>query len=77
MKYIENLELELDEKLINEIDNDIKEDVAGAVERYEASRDVDPLDCFDYMYAELPAELLEQREEFAAAIKREGHGLGH
>ena len=38
---------------------------------------VDPLDCFDYMYAELPQELVEQREEFKTALAKEGYGLGH
>ena len=67
----------LDKKLIEEIEKDVLAEVAAAVERYEASRDVDPLDCFDYMYAELPQELVEQREEFKAALAKEGIGLGH
>ena len=67
----------LDQELVDEIDEDVRGEVAAAVERYEASRDVDPLDCFDYTYAELPAELVEQREEFRAALERERHGHGH
>ena len=67
----------LDDKLIEEIEKDVLAEVAAAVERYEASRDVDPLDCFNYMYAELPQELIEQREEFKAALAKEGFGLGH
>ncbi len=66
----------LDQGLIDEIEKDALGEVAAAVERYEAGRDVDPLDCFDYMYAELPAELVEQREEFRAALEREGYGRG-
>lgn len=62
----------LDQKLVDEIDADVQAQVAAAVERYEAARLVDPLDCFDYMYAELPAELREQRAEFEAALDREG-----
>jgi pyruvate dehydrogenase E1 component alpha subunit len=62
----------LDQKSIEEIDAAAQAEIAAAVERYEAGRDVDPLDCFSYMYAQLPAELLEQREEFRAALEREG-----
>ena len=36
----------------------------------------DPADCFKYLYAELPPELVEQREEFTAALAREGVGRG-
>ncbi len=66
----------LDQQKIDEIEKDALAEVAAAVERYEAARDVDPLDCFDYMYAELPAELVEQKEEFRAALEREGFGRG-
>ncbi len=62
----------LNQKLIDEIESEILAEVAAAVERYEAGQNVDPLDCFDYMYAELPAELVEQRQEFKAALEREG-----
>jgi len=41
-------------------------------DRFEAGRDVDPLEVFDYTYAELPAELVEQKREFQAALDREG-----
>lgn len=66
----------LDDKLIAEIEKDILAELASAVDRYESSRDVNPLDCFDYLYAELPAELVSQREEFQAALEREGIGQG-
>lgn len=62
----------LDQKLIDEIEADIKQQVAAAVDRFEAGRDVDPLEVFDYTYAELPAELVEQKREFQAALDREG-----
>ena len=67
----------MDEKLIDEIEQDVKAEVAAAVDRYEASRDVDPLDCFNYMYDKLPAELIEQRAEFAEALTREGRQGRH
>ncbi len=63
----------LDEKLVDEIEADAQGEVAAAVEKYEAFGDVDPLECFDHIYAELPPELVEQRGEFAAALAREGH----
>jgi pyruvate dehydrogenase E1 component alpha subunit len=67
----------LNPKLVEEIDADVTAQVSAAVQRYEAARDVDPLDCFVYMYAELAPELLDQRAEFEAALKREGIGKGH
>lgn len=67
----------LDQKLIDEIDADCVAQVAAAVERYEAGRHVDPLDCFDYIYATLPDELVEQREEYRAALEREKIGHTH
>jgi len=62
----------LDDKLIEEIEQDVLKEVAGAVERYDASRDVDPLDCFDYMFDKTPPELERQRAEFATALEQEG-----
>lgn len=67
----------LNQKLIGEIEADVLSQVAAAVDRFEASRDVDPLDCFSYMYKDLPAELREQREEFRACLEREGVKPGH
>ncbi|RME38286.1 MAG: pyruvate dehydrogenase (acetyl-transferring) E1 component subunit alpha [Planctomycetota bacterium] len=68
----------LDDKLTEEIEKDVLADVAAAVDRYEASREVDPLDAFDSMYAELPAELRAQREEFKKALEEEGwYDKGH
>ena len=64
----------MDQKLVDEIEKDVLADVAGAVERYEARREAeaDPLECFDFLYAKLPPELVKQREEFAECLKREG-----
>ncbi|MCH7704873.1 MAG: hypothetical protein IIB61_07160 [Planctomycetes bacterium] len=67
----------LDEKLAGEIESDVLEIVKAGVDRYEAGRDVDPLDCFTHMFSELPAELVEQREEFRQALEREGIAHGH
>lgn len=62
----------LDDKLIQEIESDVVSEVGAAVERYEAGKDVDPLDCFDYTFEGLPAELVQQREELAKALTDEG-----
>jgi TPP-dependent pyruvate/acetoin dehydrogenase alpha subunit len=67
----------LNKKLIDEIEADVTAAVAAGVQRYEAARDVNPLDCFDFLYAEPAPELLAQREEFRAALQREGIGKGH
>lgn len=75
-KYLLNRKL-LDKKLVDEIEKDVLKEVADAVDRYEASRDVDPLECFPHTYAELPDELIEQKEEFRAALERENVGMGH
>ncbi|MEK6797526.1 MAG: pyruvate dehydrogenase (acetyl-transferring) E1 component subunit alpha [Planctomycetota bacterium] len=75
-KYLVRRKL-LDDKLIEEIERDVQAEVNAAVDRYEFMRDVDPLDCFKYMYAELPADLRRQREEFAECLRREGAGRGH
>ncbi len=67
----------LDKRLIDEIEADVVAEVAAAVERYEASRDVDPLDCFRFLYENQPDELVEQLAEFQAAVDREGVSHGH
>jgi len=75
-KYLVDRKM-LDKASIDDIEKGVLAEVAAAVERYEACRDVDPLDCFDYMFADMPQELVEQRSEFAACLEREGIGLGH
>lgn len=67
----------LDDKLIAEVEQDVLAEVKAGVERYEAAREVDPLDCFRFMYTEMPDELQEQMEEFRKALQDEGIGLGH
>ncbi len=62
----------LDAKRIEQLDVEVKAEIAAAVDRYESNRHADPLDCFAYMYETLPAELVEQRSEFRAALEREG-----
>ncbi len=64
----------LDKKLVEEIEKDVLAEVAAAVQRYEDSRDVDPLDCFSYLFTELPDELIEQKAEFERALALENNG---
>ena len=70
-KYLMDRQI-LNQQLVEEIAQDVKAEIAAAVERFEAARNVDPTDCFQYLYTELPAELVEQREEFEAALARGG-----
>ena len=62
--------------LNDQVEKDVREEavrlVAEAVERYEANRDVDPVDCFDYTYAEMPPELKEQRADYERALAEAG-----
>jgi pyruvate dehydrogenase E1 component alpha subunit len=67
----------LNDKLKEEIEAQVEKEVAAAVDRYEAGRDVDPVDCFRYVYANMPDELVEQMKEFEAALEREGYRPGH
>jgi pyruvate dehydrogenase E1 component alpha subunit len=75
-KYLEGRGT-LDEDLIQAIEREETQKVAEAVDRYEAGRAVDPLDCFTYMYKNLPAELVAQRKEFEEALAHEGHAVRH
>ncbi|MCH7526629.1 MAG: pyruvate dehydrogenase (acetyl-transferring) E1 component subunit alpha [Planctomycetes bacterium] len=67
----------LDDKTLEAVEADVKEQIKAGVEEYEANRSVDPLDSFKYIYNDLPAELIAQRQEFEAALQREGIGQGH
>lgn len=74
-KYLRDKKL-LDDKLLSEIEEDLKEIIRQGVEEYEAQREVDPRNCFDYVYTEMPAELVAQRAEFDAALRRENNSPG-
>lgn len=75
-RYLEGRGI-LDERLTAEIEKDVLARVAAGVDAYEAHREVDPLDCFRYMYAELPQELIEQQQEFREALDNERQRRGH
>lgn len=67
----------LDSTKIESIETDVKEQIKAGVVEYEASQDVDPLECFDFLYHDMPVELAAQRQEFAEALQREGGVTGH
>jgi pyruvate dehydrogenase E1 component subunit alpha len=62
----------LDDKTIEGLETDIKELLKAGVDEYEASREVDPRDCFKFLYNDMPPELEAQRAEFDLALRREG-----
>ncbi len=71
-KYLRKRRM-LNEDLEQKIENEVQGEVKAAVERYEAHcRNVDPSIVFDYMHAELPAELVKQREEYRRCLVQEG-----
>ena len=57
--------------------DEIKAIIKAGVTTYENNRDVDPRDCFKFLYQEIPDELKSQAAEFDAALKREGVDIGH
>ncbi len=57
--------------------DEIKKIIKEGVTQYEANRDVDPRDCFKYLYEDVPEELKQQAAEFDAALQREGVTIGH
>jgi pyruvate dehydrogenase E1 component alpha subunit len=50
------------------VDEQVDEEIARAVERFEAMPPADPLGMFDHAYAELPPGLAAQRAEIAARL---------
>lgn len=54
--------------------DEIQAEIQAAVERFEARIDGDPLEMFDYTYAELPPVLREEKEELARFLARAGAG---
>jgi pyruvate dehydrogenase E1 component alpha subunit len=61
----------LDDETIAQLEADVLAEVKRGVEAYEARGEADPLDTFGFIYDQLPAELVDQRAEFAAALERE------
>jgi len=62
----------LDEALHAALEAEVEGEIRQAVERAEARMDGDPLAIFDHVYAELPEELQEQREELRRHLAGSG-----
>jgi pyruvate dehydrogenase E1 component alpha subunit len=68
----------LNDKLIEELEADVIEQVKRGVESYEKlGANPDPMDAFRFVYEELPEELVRQQAEFAEALSRETKRAGH
>src|SRR5438874_499319 len=50
----------------------VDDEIAQAVQRFEATPPPDPLTMFDHLYAELPPHLVAQREELARRLREGG-----
>ncbi len=63
----------LSEDKVESLETEIKEDIQGAVDRAEKQMKMlgDPIDMFDHVYAEVPANLQKQKEEFALELAAE------
>src|SRR5262249_57059450 len=51
--------------LEHDVEARVDEEIARAVQRFEATRPPDPLTMFDHVYAELPPDIAAQRAEMA------------
>src|SRR5256885_9962951 len=54
------------------LEQQVDEEIALAVQRFEATPPPDPLTMFDHLYAELPPHLVAQREELARRLREGG-----
>ena len=58
------------------VDEQVDEEIARGVERFEAMPPADPLEMFDHAYAELPQHLAAERAEVAARLRVPGGDAG-
>ena len=58
------------------VDEQVDEEIAHGVERFEAMPPADPLEMFDYAYAELPSHVVAERAELAARLQAPGGDAG-
>ena len=78
-KYLYDKKL-LSEDEISKIESEVTEDIQAAVDRAEEKMKKigDPVDMFDHLYAELPAYVQKQKEEFkrrySGTIREDSHG---
>jgi len=54
------------------VDEQVDEEIARGVERFEAMPPADPLEMFDHAYAELPSHVAAERAEIAARLQTPG-----
>jgi pyruvate dehydrogenase E1 component alpha subunit len=62
----------LDEAKRAALDDEVRGEIRAAVERFEATPPPEPLEMFDYIYAQRPPELEAQRRELAADLHATG-----
>ncbi len=58
------------------VDEQVDEEIARGVERFEAMPAADPLEMFDHAYAELPPHVAAERAEVAARLRAPGSDAG-
>jgi pyruvate dehydrogenase E1 component alpha subunit len=58
------------------VDEQVDEEIAHGVERFEAMPPADPLEMFDHAYAELPPHVAAERAELAARLQAPGGDAG-
>jgi pyruvate dehydrogenase E1 component alpha subunit len=58
------------------VDEQVDEEIARGVERFEAMPPADPLEMFDHAYAELPPHVAAERAEVAARLRVPGGDAG-
>jgi pyruvate dehydrogenase E1 component alpha subunit len=58
------------------VDEQVDEEIARGVERFEAMPPADPLEMFDHAYAELPPHVAAERAEVAARLRAPGGDAG-
>jgi pyruvate dehydrogenase E1 component alpha subunit len=58
------------------VDEQVDEEIAHGVERFEAMPPADPLEMFDHAYAELPPHVAAERAEVAARLRAPGGNAG-
>jgi pyruvate dehydrogenase E1 component alpha subunit len=58
------------------VDEQVDEEIAHGVERFEAMPPADPLEMFDHAYAELPPHVAAERAEVAARLRAPGGDAG-
>jgi pyruvate dehydrogenase E1 component alpha subunit len=69
--YLREQEI-LDDERVAEIESEVEDRVAGAIEAAEAEPRPDPEEMFEHAYAELPPQLRQQRDEFLETVEKHG-----